>query len=74
MQDHTVMKTITTFIMLWAFLLLTLNVFSQAPRKFNYQAVVRDAGGTIITDQTVSIKISILQGSLAGTLVYIGID
>jgi len=64
------MKTKAAFIMLWAFLLLTLNVFSQAPQKFNYQAVVRDDAGTILEDQNVSIKISILQGAVDGTVVY----
>ncbi len=64
------MKTKATCIMLWAFLLLTVNVFSQAPQKFNYQAVVRDDVGNIVEDQAVSIKISILEGSVGGTVVY----
>ncbi len=64
------MKTKATFIMLWAFLLLTLNVFSQAPQKFNYQAVVRDDAGNLVSEQPVSIKISILQGTVDGTVVY----
>ncbi len=55
-------------------LLITLHssliiLFSQAPQKFNYQAVVRDDAGTI-SDQLVSIRISILQGSVDGTVVY----
>lgn len=64
------MKTRATFIMLWAFLLLTINLFSQAPQKFSYQAVVRDDAGNIASDQSVGIKISILQGSADGTVVY----
>ena len=64
------MKTKATCIVLWAFLLLTVNVFSQAPQKFNYQAIVRDDVGNIVEDQAVSIKISILQGSIGGTVVY----
>ncbi len=64
------MKTKATFIMLWAFLLLTINAFSQAPQKFNYQAVVRDDAGNLVSEQPVSIKISVLQGTVDGTVVY----
>ncbi len=64
------MKTRATFIMLWAFLLFTLNVFSQAPQGFNYQAVVRDNTGSLVSDQAVGIKISLLQGAVDGTVVY----
>jgi len=64
------MKTKSTFTMLWVFLLLTVNVFSQAPQGFNYQAVVRDNAGTPLTEQSVGIKISLLQGAVDGTVVY----
>jgi hypothetical protein len=36
----------------------------------SYQAVIRDASSTLITNQVVGIRISILQGSESGTLVY----
>ncbi|MCD6564917.1 MAG: tail fiber domain-containing protein [Bacteroidales bacterium] len=45
--------------------------YSQVPLGFNYQAVVRDAQGDIISDQDVSLRISILQGSETGTPVYV---
>ncbi len=64
------MKTKAIFTMLWAFLLLTINAFSQAPQKFNYQAVVRDDAGNLVSEQLVNMKISILQGSVDGTVVY----
>ncbi len=64
------MRTKPTFIMLWAFLLLTVKLFAQAPQKFNYQAVVRDDAGNLVSEQLVSIKISILQGAVDGTVVY----
>ncbi len=59
-------------------ILLTLSMFigftsallSQSPEKFNYQAVARDASGTIIANQSVSFRISILQGGSSGTSVY----
>jgi len=45
--------------------------FSQVPLGFNYQAVVRDAQGSIISDQDVSLQISILKGSETGAPVYV---
>lgn len=45
-------------------------IFAQTPQAFKYQAVARNASGELITNQSVSLRISILQGSSAGTLVY----
>ena len=45
-------------------------VYGQAPHKFNYQATARDAAGNLITNQTVSLRLSILQGSSTGNSVY----
>jgi hypothetical protein len=43
---------------------------AQAPQSFNYQAVARDAAGSVISNQAVSFRISLLQGSATGTNVY----
>ena len=45
--------------------------FAQAPQKFSYQAVVRDASNNLIANQPVGVQISILQGSAAGEAVYV---
>lgn len=45
-------------------------VFAQSPENFGYQAVMRDASNTLISNTLIGVKISILQGSLSGTLVY----
>ena len=45
-------------------------VFSQVPNAFNYQAVVRSTSGEIISNQSVSFKISILEDSESGTVLY----
>jgi uncharacterized protein (TIGR02145 family) len=51
--------------------LLFLNiVISQAPNLMSYQAVIWDASGNLISEKMVSIKLSILQGSVSGTSVY----
>jgi len=42
----------------------------QVPQSFNYQAVARDASGSVLINQAVSFRISLLQGSTAGASVY----
>ena len=61
------MKTLVTLFMLCA---LWLNVIAQAPQKMSYQAVVRNTGGNLVKDQAVGMKVSILQGSPTGTMVF----
>jgi uncharacterized protein (TIGR02145 family) len=51
-------------------LLLITSIFAQAPEKISYQAIVQDSSGKVISNQTVGMQISILQGSSGGTLVY----
>jgi hypothetical protein len=46
------------------------NLVSQAPNLMSYQAVIWDGSGNLVAEKTVSIKISILQGSVNGTSVY----
>jgi len=53
-----------------AVLLFTTSIFAQAPEKMSYQAVVRDSGDVLVTNQLVGMQISILQGSASGTAVY----
>jgi hypothetical protein len=48
---------------------MAIILFSQAPQKFNYQAVVRDSDGTP-SGKSVSFQISILSGSESGAAVY----
>lgn len=45
-------------------------LYAQAPQGFNYQAVVRNSSGQIISNKEVSIRINILQGSETGSTVY----
>ncbi len=40
--------------------LLTVNCFAQAPKKMNYQGVVRDANGQTLVNKTVNLRLSIL--------------
>jgi hypothetical protein len=51
-------------------IIASVSMFAQAPNAFNYQAVARASNGDLITNQAVSFRISILQGSVSGTSVY----
>src|SRR4051812_12248134 len=51
--------------------LLSLHVFAQVPQKMSYQAVIRDANGSLIKSTTLGMRISILFGSPTGAAVYI---
>ena len=50
---------------------LSVTLLSQSPRMFNYQAVVRDASGQTIVNQTVNVQMSILQYTADGTALYV---
>ena len=46
-------------------------VFAQAPEKFTYQAVVRNASNSLVANAQVGVRVSILQGSASGSAVYV---
>ena len=59
------------FTLLFVLMLAVVSVFAQAPQKMSYQAVVRNANNTLLANQNVSARISILQGSVNGAAVYV---
>lgn len=50
--------------------MLMAGVAAQAPSKMSYQAVVRNSSNQLVTNHAVSIRVSILKGSAAGTSIY----
>lgn len=56
-----------------SFLLVLINasIFAQAPFKMSHQAVVRSVTNTLITNQAIGMRVSILQGSIAGNAVFV---
>lgn len=46
------------------------NVRAQAPEKFSYQAVIRDANDQLISNQTIGMRLTILEGGINGASVY----
>lgn len=53
-----------------ATVLFTVSLFAQAPQKMSYQAVIRDGSSNLVKSLPVGMRISILQGSVSGTVVY----
>lgn len=62
------MKKLYVFLMLMV--LGCSALLAQAPDRFSYQAVVRDASNHLVTSANVSVRISILQGSVTGNAIY----
>lgn len=50
--------------------LITCLLLAQAPQGINYQAVVRDATGSPVANQDVSLRITIYDGSPFGNIAY----
>ncbi len=62
------MKKLTTLL---AVAILTATIWAQSPQKMSYQAVIRDASNTLVTNTAVGMQLSILQGTATGTAVYV---
>lgn len=64
------MKIIKILQIVCAIMLLSIQLFAQAPQGFNYQGVARNFAGEPLPGQNISIKVSILNSSPTGTVVY----
>lgn len=51
--------------------LMSASVFAQAPEKMSYQAVIRNSTNALVINQAVGMQISVLQGSVSGTAIYV---
>lgn len=56
-----------SFLLLFLFSLIA---YSQTPEGFNYQSVVRDASGDIISNSAVGVQFKLHQTTASGTVVY----
>jgi hypothetical protein len=59
-----------TILILSSLIIFMSGVFAQVPATFNYQASLRDNSGQLLSLKTVSMRISIIQGSSDGPSVY----
>ena len=60
-------QLLTTF----TFIILATIANAQAPARMSYQSVVRNSTGSLVVNNPVGVRISILQGSVTGTTVYV---
>lgn len=60
-------KNITLFLAL----LVCTHLLAQAPQKMSYQAVVRDSNNALLVSTAIGMQISLLQGSVTGSAVYV---
>ncbi len=58
-------------LVLFTFYFSLSTAFAQSPNGISYQAVIRDAGNNLSTNQSVGMQISVLQGSPSGTAIYV---
>ena len=63
--------TILSAVLLTASVFLPQQASAQAPEKMSYQAVVRDGSNNLVSFANVGMQVSILQGSVSGTAVYV---
>ena len=53
------------------FFFSSLTAQAQAPQRMSFQAVVRDAGGKLVAERTVGMRLSILRSSPNGPAVFV---
>jgi uncharacterized protein (TIGR02145 family) len=61
------MKQHCTFLL---FIFFTITGFSQAPQKISFQTVIRNSTNYLVVNQQVAVRVSILQESENGSVVY----
>ena len=49
---------------------MAFDASAQAPEQFSYQAVIRDAQGDLVSNQSITVNISILEGNSTGVVVF----
>ena len=52
------------------FIFTSVNLKAQSPQKINFQSIVRNTSGVIISNKSVRFKITIVSDSITGTPVY----
>lgn len=62
------MKKLFTFL---TSILICTVMMAQSPYMFSYQSLVRDNNGQLVTEESIGVQISILQGSQDGAAVYV---
>ena len=53
------------------FLVICSATYAQSPQSFQYQSVIRDVSGAALVNQPVNFQLSIITGTLPGTVEYV---
>ena len=63
-------KSVHLLIIALAHFLISSSIFAQAPQKMSYQAVIRNSNDSLLISTPVGMRISLVQSSPTGTVVY----
>ena len=63
-------KSAHLLIIALAHLLINTSIFAQAPQKMSYQAVIRNSNDSLLISTPVGMRISLVQGTPTGTVVF----
>lgn len=63
------MKNIKSLILVAVYVFFSVAAFAQGPQGFNYQAVLRNASGSLMASANVGVKLSIINGTPTSTTV-----
>jgi hypothetical protein len=65
-----IIKSVHLLIIALAHLLINTSIFAQAPQKMSYQAIIRNSNDSLLVSTSVGMRISLVQGSPTGTVVF----
>ncbi|HEX7846728.1 MAG TPA: hypothetical protein VF476_13080 [Chitinophagaceae bacterium] len=57
-------------ILLFAFLLFSFSLVAQVPEQINYQGVARNTVGNVLPNKSITVRLSVKDGTPTGTAVY----
>ena len=69
-MNKNICKSVHLLIIALAHFLISSSIFAQAPQKMSYQAVIRNSNDSLLVSTPVGMRISLVQGSPTGTMVY----
>lgn len=58
------------YLLLLCLFIFSQNLLAQAPQLFNYQGVARNASGVPLSNQSITVRLTIRDGSAAGASLY----
>lgn len=58
------------FVCLGILFMAPVFLWAQSPKAFNYQAIARNQNGEVLTEQTIGMRISILQTTITGSAIF----